>query len=124
MIFVFTKRTSLLQVAIVLALRLKLVAGPVICHGVKPYRGLNSADLQVLERPTMVMRPDLMTVGDLLPETEIKIKSWPPPTKPGQHQSLRNPKPGADGGQRRITVWPIQELRFHDARVKHPRAFP
>jgi hypothetical protein len=76
---------------------------------------LNSADLQVLERPTMVMRPDLMTVGDLLPGTEIKIKSWPPPTKPGQHQSLRNPKPGADGGQRRITVWPIHELRFHDA---------
>jgi hypothetical protein len=33
---------------------------------------LNSADLQVLERPTMVMRPDLMTVGDLLPGTETK----------------------------------------------------
>jgi hypothetical protein len=56
-----------------LALRLKLVAGPVICHGVKPYRELNSADLPALERPTMVMRPDLMTIGDLLPWTENKI---------------------------------------------------
>jgi hypothetical protein len=55
-----------------LALRLKLVAGPVICHGVKPYRGLNSADLPALGRPTMAMRPDLMTVGDLLPGTETK----------------------------------------------------
>jgi hypothetical protein len=58
-----------------LALRLKLVAGPVICHGVKPYRGLNSADLPALGRPTMAMRSDLMTVSDLLPGMEIKIKS-------------------------------------------------
>jgi hypothetical protein len=38
----------------------------------------------------MAMSPDLMTVGDLLPVTEIKIKPQPPATKLGQGQSLWN----------------------------------
>src|SRR5450759_4274830 len=33
-------------------------------------------------------------------------------------------EPVAGGGQRRITVWPVQKLRCRCARVKHPRAFP
>jgi hypothetical protein len=34
---------------------------------------LNRADLPTLGRPTMAMSPDLMTVGDILPVTEIKM---------------------------------------------------
>jgi len=40
--------------------------------------------------PTMAMCPYRMTVGDLLPVTEIKMKPWHPSAKPGQCQSLWN----------------------------------
>ncbi|MDH3826676.1 MAG: hypothetical protein OET21_04630, partial [Desulfobacterales bacterium] len=33
-------------------------------------------------------------------------------------------EPVTGGGQRRITVWPVQKLCCRGARVKHPRALP